>query len=73
VHGERDASLGHAAAFLLDLLALVALQAPQQVAKVEHRLHIVLLPVELHAFAQHPARAVEGRTFGVVDEEHVRR
>jgi len=53
-------------AFLLDLLAFVALQARQQVGEVSDRPRLVLRPVELHALAQHPAGAFEGGAVGVL-------
>ena len=71
VRGEGDALLQHAAAFLLDLLALVALQAGQQFGEVGNGAFCVLCPVELHALAQQPAGGGEGGLVGFVAEEHV--
>jgi hypothetical protein len=73
VHGEADAGLGHAAAFLLDLLALVALQALQQVAKVVHRCASSCCQWNCTPSRSiQPARSKAARSC-VVDEQHVRR
>ena len=73
VHGEANALLGDLAAFLLDLLALVALQPGQQITEVELGLRRVLRPVELHPFAQQPACALEAVAVVLVDKKHVYR
>ena len=71
VAAEAHALLGDAAALLVDLLALLALQPGQQFVEIGDRIRFVLRPVELHAFAQQPAGAFEGRAVGIVDEQHM--
>ena len=73
VHRERDARIGDAAPFLLDLLALLALQAGQEGDEVGvgHRLGVG--PVELHRAAHHPACVGGGLLVLRVEEQQMRR
>jgi hypothetical protein len=71
--GEGDARVGDAAPLLLDLLALVALQAGQEVGEVGIRRRRAVGPVELDGGAQGPARRARRRLIVLVEEEQVRR
>ena len=58
---EMHALFSHAPPLLLDLLALVAVQAGQKICEVGKWLWLAVLPVELHPVAQQPAA-----TFGLL-------
>ena len=69
---EIDAGLDHASAFLLDLLALFALQAAQKVGEIDIGCWLALSPVELHRAAHHPAGGARGVGIVVVQKQQVR-
>ena len=71
--GERDAGVGDAAPLLLDLLALLALQAGEEVGEVGVGLGRAVVPVELHRAAHRPAGLARRGLVGVVEEQQVRR
>ena len=73
MNGEAHAGVGHAAAFLNNVLALVSVHAAEQLRKVHHRVLWVLDPVELQAFADQPPLGCQRRFVPAIHEQQVRR
>ena len=71
--GEGDAGVGDAAPFLLDLLALRALQAAEEIGEVGIGLGHTVAPVELDRAAHRPAGLDRRGLVGGVEEQEVRR
>ena len=69
--GKGDAGLGDAAALLLDLLSLLALQARQEAGEIGVRLGLAIAPMELHRTAHRPSGVAGCRLIGLVEKEQV--
>ena len=70
---ELHPGLADLAALLQDFLALVAVQAGQEVVEIGKGLGLAVAPVELHAVAQQPAAALGLLRFGLAQKQQVGR
>ena len=71
MHAEVHTRLANPALLLLNLFALVAVQALQQVREVLDGVFAVLAPVELHAVPNHAARFFQGPRIGFIRKQHM--
>ena len=73
VRREADPRVVHAPPFLLDLFALVSMQARQKLSEVGIRRVVAIGPMKLDRAAQQPAGLLRSGAVRVVEEQHVGR